>query len=149
MTHLFEQVFMMGEPTSPRLGYSPFSFVKPLAHKIIAITMDNASNNSSFVSIAISNGLVKGRDCLMRCFAHVLKLAADSALEIIEPTLATLEKLIKHVRDDDNELVALEKHAKKRLRRKGSRYLAMRRGGTRHSTCSSKRSYKSLYMCSF
>lgn len=70
-----------------------------LGNKILAVTLDNASNNDSFIhhlnqEVDIDFNL-SGH---IRCFAHVVNLGAQAALAVILYDLSELRRLIKNIR---------------------------------------------------
>jgi hypothetical protein len=53
--------------------------------QVMAITVDNASNNDTFISSLVRTGVLSNKEAHIRCFAHVLNLAAQDALKEIGP----------------------------------------------------------------
>ena len=75
--------------------------------KILTITLDNASNNDSFIQSLIPD-VIRGGEYHIRCFAHVANLAAQDALKSIEPVIQQLRMGIKCVRMSTKYLESLE-----------------------------------------
>ena len=70
-----------------------------LETKILGITLDNASNNDSFIEeLSIGSGTCFESFHHIRCFAHVLNLGVQAALTVLKDELASLRLVIKKVR---------------------------------------------------
>jgi len=67
-----------------------------LTEKVMGITLDNASNNDSFINLDLDNSFQKYHH--IRCFAHVLNLGAQAALTVISPDLEKLRIGIRKIR---------------------------------------------------
>ena len=66
-----------------------------LLWKIMAITLDNAANNTTMLNnISSSADNSFNRDFHIRCFAHVVNLGAQDALKVIARDLVPLRKII-------------------------------------------------------
>ncbi len=56
-----------------------------IAHKLLAITCDNASNNDTMVTqMSKDIPAFKGASMRVRCFAHILNLVVKSVLHVFE-----------------------------------------------------------------
>jgi hypothetical protein len=64
----------------------------------LAVTTDNASNNDTFIRYLLDVDVIADKECHIRCFAHVLNLAAEAALAEIKPEIENLRTLIKAVK---------------------------------------------------
>lgn len=54
-----------------------------LKDRCFTLTTDNASNNDAFVQTLLDDGYLGSAECHIRCFSHVLNLAAQGALEVL------------------------------------------------------------------
>lgn len=82
--------------------------VEYMREYITTFTLDNASNNDKFMEIAIEKGLIAGPERHIRCFAHIINLAAQDVLKEIEGSLSTLKAWILHVRLSDQQLMKFQ-----------------------------------------
>lgn len=78
-----------------------------IVSKLIAITCDNASANNKFLldfsnSISQAGFVFDNTQQSIRCFGHVLNLAVQSMLKIVEKELEKLRGLIKSIRASRN-----------------------------------------------
>jgi hypothetical protein len=70
-----------------------------LENKTLGITLDNASNNDSFVKeLSSGSGTSFKSFHHIRCFAHVLNLGVQAALNVLRDDFASLRLVIKKVR---------------------------------------------------
>lgn len=69
-----------------------------LTSKGMGITLDNASNNNSFMDILNSKYEIKTTFEHIRCFAHVLNLGAQAGLDVLKDDLVKLRTGIKKIR---------------------------------------------------
>ena len=67
-------------------------------HKMLGITLDNASNNNIMIQELDANGSSFRSFHHIRCFAHVLNLGAQAALSVLAEDLEMLRNLIKKIR---------------------------------------------------
>ena len=72
-----------------------------LGDRILSITMDNASNNNAFIDEALKNHLLRSPECHIRCFAHILNLAATEVLKDVDDSLSKLRAFVTHVQNSD------------------------------------------------
>ena len=67
--------------------------------KMLGVTLDNAANNNIMIQeLAASNGSSFRHHNHIRCFAHVLNLGAQAALNVLTEDLERLRTLIKKIR---------------------------------------------------
>src|SRR5687768_2088471 len=66
--------------------------------KIGCVTVDNASNNDTFLSKLINNGVIRDKECHICCMAHVLNLVCQDMLALLSPSIKSLRTGIKAVR---------------------------------------------------
>ena len=66
-----------------------------LKERLLAICADNASNNDTFIQDLLDTGYLKDREGHIRCFGHVLNLAAQDALREIQTSIDSLREGIK------------------------------------------------------
>ena len=70
-----------------------------LKHKVLGVTLDNASNNNTFIEELHRDEDTSFDDFHhIRCFAHVLNLAAQAALSVISKELEGLRLCVKKMR---------------------------------------------------
>ena len=70
-----------------------------LENKTLGITLDNASNNDSFIEeLSFGSGTSFKSFHHIRCFAHVLNLGIQAALDILNDELASLRRVIRKIR---------------------------------------------------
>ena len=70
-----------------------------LENKTLGITLDNASNNDSFIEeLSFGSGTSFKSFHHIRCFAHVLNLGVQAALDILKDEFASLRRVIRKVR---------------------------------------------------
>ncbi len=70
-----------------------------LENKTLSITLDNASNNNSLIAELSSRSATSFNDFHhIRCFAHVLNLGVQSALNVLKDELTSLRHLIRKAR---------------------------------------------------
>lgn len=84
------------------------SFVQDKS-KILAICTDNASNNDTFVDQLIKREYLSSPEGHIRCFAHILHLAAQDALNEIVTSICYLREAIKFVRSSNISMETLRK----------------------------------------
>ena len=86
-----------------------------LENKTLAITLDNASNNDTFIralDLDKENSFQSFHH--IRCFAHVLNLGAQDALAVIEVELKVVRKIIKKIRSSPQmtkKFEAIQEHS--------------------------------------
>jgi hypothetical protein len=91
--------------SGPHTGLNLYkSFVRVLdtfglSTKVLGVTLDNASNNNSFIE-KLSVGSETSFESFhhIRCFSHVLNLSAQAALEVLKEDLIKLRSAIKKIR---------------------------------------------------
>ena len=66
--------------------------------KVLAVCTDNASNNETFIQDLLDNEYIKDKECHIRCFAHVLNLAAQDSLKEIKTSIDVLRDGVKLLR---------------------------------------------------
>jgi hypothetical protein len=66
-------------------------------HKKLAITLDNAYNNDTFISALIERDPTFEREHHVRCFGHILNLSAQDALGLVEEELSGIRDYIKAI----------------------------------------------------
>lgn len=64
----------------------------------MAVCTDNASNNDSFIQDLLDNEYINDKECHIRCFAHVLNLAAQDSLKEITTSINGLRDGVKLLR---------------------------------------------------
>lgn len=69
-----------------------------LKDKAFGITLDNASNNDSFIEKLHSDDTSFSKFHHIRCFAHVLNLGAQGAINVLKDDLTSLRLVIKKIR---------------------------------------------------
>jgi len=70
-----------------------------LSSKVLGVTLDNASNNDCFIEKLSSDSETSFKSFHhIRCFAHVLNLAAQAALVVLKDDLIKLRNAIKKIR---------------------------------------------------
>jgi hypothetical protein len=65
--------------------------------KIMAITLDNASNNNSFIQDLLSKDILESVSQQIRCFAHILNLIAKSVMEMMESFISRIRAVVKKI----------------------------------------------------
>lgn len=70
-----------------------------IGSRILSCTLDNASNNTNFVSVIKSKMefLCKGEYFHSRCNCHIINLIVQDGLQVLKPELTALRKLVKHI----------------------------------------------------
>ena len=68
-----------------------------ILERILCVTLDNASNNDSFIDDLILHK-VMSNECHVRCFPHILNLAAQVALQEFIDKIEPLRRAIKIIR---------------------------------------------------
>ena len=66
--------------------------------RILSITMDNASNNDKLVGELIKKGIIRDAEHHIRCFAHIVNLAAQDCIYEFEDKLKNLRGLVTAIR---------------------------------------------------
>jgi hypothetical protein len=69
-----------------------------IAQKTLCITLDNASNNDTFIQDLINCKFIKSKESQARCLPHVLNLAAQVCLVEFEDKIQPLRTAIKAIR---------------------------------------------------
>ena len=69
-----------------------------LTGKIGCITVDNASNNDTFIASLLKSGDLRSKEYHVRCFGHVLNLAAQAVLFEIKDKINNLREGIKAIK---------------------------------------------------
>ena len=70
-----------------------------LENKLLGVTLDNASNNDAMIDYAdIDSDISFTNFAHIRCFAHVVNLGAQSALDVVKSGLEQLRKIIRSIR---------------------------------------------------
>jgi hypothetical protein len=64
---------------------------------MFAITLDNASNNDSFIEELMKRKPSFTADHHVRCFGHILNLAAKDALAVVEEELSGIRNYLKKI----------------------------------------------------
>jgi hypothetical protein len=54
-----------------------------LKSRLLALTTDNAANNTTMVAVLLSHGYLQNPECHIRCMDHVLNLAVRDALKVV------------------------------------------------------------------
>jgi len=71
---------------------------EPYLGRICGVATDNASNNEAAIDILIKQRILRNPEGHIRCFAHVLNLAAESAIKPLNTQIAKLRRIIKFIR---------------------------------------------------
>ena len=66
-------------------------------HNKLAITLDNAYNNDTFISALIERDPSFDKEHHIRCFGHILNLCAQDALELVKDELSGIRDYIKAI----------------------------------------------------
>ena len=72
------------------LGFNVF-------HKKLAITLDNAYNNDTYISALMERDPSFDKEHHIRCFGHILNLCAQDALELVKDELSGIRDYIKAI----------------------------------------------------
>lgn len=79
-----------------------------LKDKILALTTDNASNNDTFIDDLLQRGYLADPEAHMRCFAHVMNLAAQDALKEIKTSVDNIRYGVKTIRISPRKIAKLK-----------------------------------------
>jgi hypothetical protein len=79
-----------------------------LTNRVLCVTLDNASNNDTFISDLVEKGCLYDNQCQIRCFAHVLNLAAKDSLGEFSDKIGPLRSAVKATRYSTKKLERLE-----------------------------------------
>jgi len=63
--------------------------------KKLAVTVDNAYNNDTFMSALMERDTTFDKEHHVRCFGHILNLCAQAALELVKDELSGIRDYIK------------------------------------------------------
>ena len=77
-------------------------------NKKLAITLDNAYNNDSFISALMERDPSFDREHHIRCFGHILNLCAQATLELVKDELSGIRDYIKAIIHRPKRLQQLE-----------------------------------------
>ena len=75
--------------------------------KIHGVTLDNASNNLSFIEYLDANTRFNSTNHI-RCFAHVINLAAQCALDVLKAELKKLREGINKIKSTPQQFEKFE-----------------------------------------
>jgi len=64
---------------------------------VSTVTTDNASNNVTFVQRLLEDGYIKSPEHHIRCFGHVINLAAQAAFEELRVSFSALRSNLSKV----------------------------------------------------
>ena len=76
--------------------------------RILSITMDNASNNDKLLDELIKKGIIVDAEQHIRCFAHIVNLAAQDCIYEFEDKLKNLRDLVSEIRNSPLKLERLK-----------------------------------------
>lgn len=76
--------------------------------RTLCVTLDNASNNDTFIDDLISKNVLRDKECQVRCFPHVMNLAAQVSLQEFIDKIEPLRIAIKAIRYSPLKLDRLE-----------------------------------------
>ena len=76
--------------------------------QILTLTVDNCSNNSTMMNTLIEKGYIESAEYHIKCFAHILNLAAQDLLGFISNLLNQLRNNNKFIRNSPLRLQQLE-----------------------------------------
>lgn len=80
--------------------------------QVIAIVCDNASNNDAMVDCLIKERILQSGESHIRCFAHILNLAAKDFLKPIDNVVQQVRLFCKFIRASPQRLESLETFCK-------------------------------------
>ena len=80
--------------------------------KKLAITLDNAYNNDTFLSALMERDPTFDKEHHIRCFGHVLNLCAQDALKMVESELSCVRNYLKAIVHKPKRLMQLEEDFK-------------------------------------
>jgi len=86
-----------------------------LGGQIGCITLDNAANNNTFISSLVQTGDLSSKECHVRCFGHVLNLAAQAVLHEIRDKIDNLREGIKAIKWSTNFTDLLQEQCAKEV----------------------------------
>ncbi|MBW0500510.1 hypothetical protein O181_040225 [Austropuccinia psidii MF-1] len=66
--------------------------ISSIGNQIMAIKLDNASSNTTFMDLAVKINFLKGFDSQIQCFAHILNLAAKDSLKELDGSIDKYQK---------------------------------------------------------
>jgi hypothetical protein len=69
-------------------------FIKPILN---TVTTDNATNNDVFIETILADGYLRSPEHHIRCFGHVINLAAQTAIDECRDEFETLRANLKKV----------------------------------------------------
>ena len=76
--------------------------------KVFTLTVDNASNNDSMINVLIDEGYLKNGEHHVRCFAHILNLAAQELLGFITDIIKQIRINNRFIRKSPQRLEQFE-----------------------------------------
>ena len=78
-----------------------------LMNRVLTVTLDNASNNDTFMDEMILNKVVIDNECQIRCFAHILNLAAQDSIQEFIDKIEPLRSAIKAIKYSPSKIEKL------------------------------------------
>lgn len=76
--------------------------------RILTVTMDNASNNNTLVDELIKMGTISDAEHHIRCFSHIVNLAAQDCVYEFDDKLSNLRKIVTSIRYSNLKLQRLQ-----------------------------------------
>lgn len=79
-----------------------------LFDKKLAVTLDNAYNNDTFISSLIKRDPSFTKDHHIRCFGHILNITSQDALKLVQTQILTIRNYIKRIIHSPKNLARLK-----------------------------------------
>jgi hypothetical protein len=76
--------------------------------RILTVTMDNASNNDTLLEELIEKGIIRDADHHIRCFSHIVNLAAQDCIYEFSDKLINLRAIVTAIRYSPQKLERLK-----------------------------------------
>ena len=111
VTGLLDFIPLSGRHTGNNIAEAIINVFKEFQIKkeqIFTMTVDNASNIDVLLSTLIREGYLKNAENHIRCFAHVLNLAAQDPLKMIEKIIFQIRSHIEFIRKSSVSLEDFE-----------------------------------------